>query len=162
MNCTRIPPAAARRAVLIAALLAACLPGCSRAPEPEAGNGKTAAAAAQPIAPAARPVDAARLLAADTEPGNWMSTGRTWDEQRYSPLTGIDATNVARLGLAWFADLPTARGIQATPLVVDGVMYTTGAWSLVFAFDAANGKLLWQYDPQVPRVTAEPPRVEPS
>jgi PQQ-dependent dehydrogenase (methanol/ethanol family) len=99
-------------------------------------------------------VDAARLRAADSEPGNWMSTGRTWDEQRYSPLTGIDATNVSRLGLAWFADLPTVRGIQATPLVVDGVMYTTSAWSMVFAFDAASGKTLWQYDPQVPRVTA--------
>jgi alcohol dehydrogenase (cytochrome c)/quinohemoprotein ethanol dehydrogenase len=90
-----------------------------------------------------------RLVNADTEPQNWMSTGRGYDETRHSPLTQINVDNVGRLGLAWSYDLDTDRGQEATPLVVDGVMYTTSAWSKVQAFDAASGKLLWQFDPKV-------------
>src|SRR5690606_31894165 len=96
-------------------------------------------------------IDAARLAAADQEPGQWLSTGRTWDEQRHSPLTQIDTDNVGQLSLAWYADLDTNRGQEATPLVIDGVLYVSTAWSKVLAFDAATGKPLWSYDPQVPR-----------
>jgi quinohemoprotein ethanol dehydrogenase len=96
-------------------------------------------------------VDGARIQAADREPGNWMSTGRTYDEQRYSPLAKIDTANVGKLGLAWQYKLDVDRGTEATPIVVDGVMYTTSAYSIVYALDARNGKLLWKYDPQVPR-----------
>jgi quinohemoprotein ethanol dehydrogenase len=96
-------------------------------------------------------VDAARIEAADREPGNWLTYGRTYDEQRFSPLRQLDAGNVKGLGLAWSFDLPTAhRGQESTPLVIDGVMYVTGAWSKVFALDARNGVLKWAYDPQVP------------
>jgi quinohemoprotein ethanol dehydrogenase len=98
----------------------------------------------------ARGVDAKRLLDADSEPGQWMSTGRTYDEQRFSPLQQITADNVARLGLAWFADLDTNRGQEATPIVVDGVIYIATAWSKVKAYDARTGKALWDYDPKVP------------
>jgi quinohemoprotein ethanol dehydrogenase len=108
------------------------------------------------LAHAARPaadVDAARLGRADQEPGNWMSQGRTYGEQRHSPLKQITAANVQRLGLAWFHDLDTAKGQEATPLVIDGVMYVSTAWSLVKAFDARSGRLLCSYDPQVPRDT---------
>lgn len=87
-------------------------------------------------------VDDARLAAAHDEPGQWLSTGRTWDEQRHSPLQQIDADNVARLGLAWYADLDTNRGQEATPLVIDGVLYVSTAWSKVLAFDAASGTAL--------------------
>lgn len=95
-------------------------------------------------------VTASRLEHADDEPGNWMSYGRTYREQHFSPLKHINDANVSRLKLAWFYDLDTNRGQEAVPLVVDGVMYFTSAWSKVFALDAANGKLLWSYDPQVP------------
>ncbi len=95
-------------------------------------------------------VDDARLAAADLEPGQWLSTGRTWDEQRHSPLDQIHTRNVGKLALAWYADLDTNRGQEATPLVIDGVMYVSTAWSKVLAFDAASGKLLWSHDPQVP------------
>ncbi len=96
-------------------------------------------------------VDAARLVAADAEPGNWMSPGRTYDEQHFSPLQKINAGNVRRLGLAWSYDLDTAhRGQESTPLVIDGVMYVTSAWSKVFALDAKTGATLWIYDPAVP------------
>src|SRR5689334_17770432 len=105
--------------------------------------------------PDAKPgdVDATRLTAADQDCHNWITTGRTYDEQRYSPLNQIDKGNVATLGLAWSLDLDTDRGQEATPLVVDGVMYSTSAWSKVQAIDAATGKLLWQFDPEVPKET---------
>jgi alcohol dehydrogenase (cytochrome c)/quinohemoprotein ethanol dehydrogenase len=95
-------------------------------------------------------VNAARLVAAESEPGQWMSHGRTYDEQRFSPLTGITKDNVQDLGLAWFADLDTHRGQEATPIVVDGVLYVSTAWSKVKAYNATTGEPLWDYDPHVP------------
>lgn len=94
-----------------------------------------------------------RLLQADAEPQNWLTTGRTYDESRDSPLDRINAGNVQTLGLAWSYDLDTDRGQESTPLAVDGVLYTTSAWSKVQALEAATGKLLWQFDPAVPRKT---------
>src|SRR5437867_388561 len=96
-------------------------------------------------------VDGGRIIAADKEPQNWLSHGRTYGEQRFSPLAKITTANVGQLGLAWSHDIAsrTARGVEATPIVVDGVMYTTGAWSHVHALDARTGKLLWEFDPQI-------------
>jgi len=132
------------RLTALAALGAAALVACSQpAAPPPAGP----AAAAKPAAS----VDAVRLMAANSEPGNWMSTGRTYDEQHFSPLSQLNADNVKQLGLAWFYDLDTAhRGQESTPLVIDGVMYVTSAWSKVFALNAKTGALLWTYDPKVP------------
>lgn len=101
--------------------------------------------------PTGAAVDDARLLAAGEDGANWLSYGRTYDEQRFSPLTDINDGNVGRLGLEWSADLDTARGQEATPIVVDGVLYVSTAWSMVKAYDAATGKPLWAYDPKVPR-----------
>lgn len=98
-------------------------------------------------------VDGKRIAAADDTPGEWLTHGRTYGEQRFSPLTQISKATVKDLGLAWSYDLPENRGIEATPLVADGVMYTTSSWSIVRAFDAKTGKLLWEHDPQVPRKT---------
>jgi PQQ-dependent dehydrogenase (methanol/ethanol family) len=97
-------------------------------------------------------IDGARIAAADREAGNWLAHGRTYSEQRWSPLARITTANVGTLGLAWSHDIKsrTARGLEATPIVVDGVIYTTGAWSHVLALDARTGKLLWEFDPQVP------------
>jgi quinohemoprotein ethanol dehydrogenase len=91
-----------------------------------------------------------RIVNADSEPQNWLTTGRNYQETRFSPLTQINATNAGSLGLAWSYDLDTRRGQEATPLAVDGIVYTTSAWSKVQAFDAATGRLLWQFDPRVP------------
>ena len=101
------------------------------------------------IAVTAAPVTDARLRQADKESGQWLSVGRTQDEQRHSPLTQINTGNVAQLGLAWYADFDTNRGQEASPLMVDGVLYVTTAWSKVYAFDARSGKALWHFDPQV-------------
>ena len=94
-------------------------------------------------------VDGARILKADSEPGNWMTYGRTYNEQRFSPLSKISDQNASQLGLAWSYDLDTSRGQEATPIVVDGVMYVSTAWSKVKALDAKTGALLWAYDPKV-------------
>ena len=96
-------------------------------------------------------VDDKRLRSAADDGANWLTYGRTYDEQRFSPLTAINEGNVGKLGLTWSFDLDTARGQEATPIVVDGVMYVSTAWSMVKAFDAATGKPLWAYDPKVPR-----------
>ena len=96
-------------------------------------------------------IDGARIIKADG--GEWLSYGRTYDEQRFSPLDQINTGNVGELGLAWYADLDTARGQEATPLVIDGKIYVTTAWSKVKAFDATTGKPLWDYDPKVPGET---------
>jgi quinohemoprotein ethanol dehydrogenase len=95
-------------------------------------------------------VDDAYLVTADQDKGNWLTHGRTYSEQRFSPLDKINSDTVKQLGLAWSLDLDTHRGQEATPLVIDGVMYSTSAWSKVQSIDAATGKLLWQYDPKVP------------
>jgi PQQ-dependent dehydrogenase (methanol/ethanol family) len=95
-------------------------------------------------------VTAARLLGASDDTANWLTHGRTYDEQRFSPLKTINSGNVADLGLTWHFDIPTKRGIEATPLVIDGVMYATGSWSIVYALDARTGEPIWVYDPAVP------------
>ena len=108
------------------------------------------AIAAAPAA-GARPVDGKALLDAADNRSEWLTHGRTYDEQRFSPIEQINTGNVKNLGLAWYADLDTARGQEGTPLVIDGTIYTTTAWSEVKAYDAVSGKLRWEYDPKVPR-----------
>jgi PQQ-dependent dehydrogenase (methanol/ethanol family) len=118
----------------------------------ERGN-ETAATTNPPVddRPAYHAITAARIVNADREPGNWLSHGRTYDEQRFSPLAKIDDANVANLGLAWYFDIDTNRSVEATPLVADGVMYVSEPWSIVHALDARTGELKWTYDPQTPR-----------
>jgi quinohemoprotein ethanol dehydrogenase len=108
------------------------------------------AATAPPAArtsPAA--IDAARLARAATEPDQWLTTGRDGGGTYFSPLADINAGNVARLGFAWEYRLGTRRGLEATPVVVDGALYTTGNFGWVYALDAATGRELWKYDPEV-------------
>jgi quinohemoprotein ethanol dehydrogenase len=85
---------------------------------------------------------------------NWTTYGRTNDEQRFSPLDQINEQNISQLGLVWNRELGTARGLEATPLVSNGVIYTTGEWSTAYALDAKTGEILWTFDPKVPRARA--------
>jgi len=137
------------------ACLLVVVAACSREPAEEPAAPPPPEIAAAPATPTTPPapaaVNAARIINADAEPGNWMSHGRTYDEQRFSPLDRINDSNAGQLGLSWYFDIPTRRGMQATPLMIDGVLYVSGSWSMVYAFNAATGELLWQYDPQVPR-----------
>jgi len=121
----------------LAALMLAALASCNMS----AGSGGAAA------------VTGEKMRDADSQSnvGNWMSYGRTWDEQRYSPLDQINDSNVSKLGLAWYADLDTYRGIEATPLVIDGVLYNANVFNIVTAYNARTGEKLWTYDPKVGR-----------
>jgi PQQ-dependent dehydrogenase (methanol/ethanol family) len=134
--------------IFVLSLLAAC--GGSEMQPPQA-DVVAAPEAAAPGAPQFANVNTERLLAANNEPSQWMSTGRTYDEQHYSPLTAISRDNVSQLGLSWFVDFNIPRGQESTPLVVDGVIYVTTAWSNVRAYDAATGATLWEFDSEVPR-----------
>ena len=102
----------------------------------------------------AQPVDDRRLAAADRDSANWLTYGRTYTEQRFSPLREINESTITRLGLVWSKELPTTRGLEATPIVLDGVLYTTSSWSVVYAMDAPTGQELWTYDPKVDRSRA--------
>ena len=94
-------------------------------------------AACQP-GPKAGKVDAVRLTAADADSSNWMSYGRTYSEQRYSPLTQVNTDTVAKLGVAWSHEFDTDRGQEATPLIIDGTLYTTTNWSTVLRMSAVK------------------------
>ena len=138
--------------ILIALIFTLAITACSKpASPPKTSEHELPATSAPASTINHSKVDGKRIENADTEPGNWLAHGRTYSEQRFSPLDKINSNNVADLGLAWSYPLNLFRGIEATPLVIDGVMYTTGAWSVVFALNAATGELLWKYDPEVPR-----------
>src|SRR5215471_3456631 len=100
------------------------------------------------------PLDDSSLRNSDKDSGNWLMYGRTYDDHRYSPLKQIDEQNVGKLGLAWSHEFGTTRGLEATPLVENGVIYTTGSWSVVYAIDAKGGDVRWTYDPAVSRTGA--------
>jgi alcohol dehydrogenase (cytochrome c)/quinohemoprotein ethanol dehydrogenase len=111
------------------------------------------AAPTQALGSSVPTVDAKRLRAADSpeNAGQWMSYGRDYSEQRYSPLKEINVDTVSRLGLAWYGDLAERGGsYENTPIAVDGRIFVTTPWSKVYAFDAKTGTKLWKYDPKVP------------
>jgi len=93
-------------------------------------------------------IDLKRLMGADKHPGDWLTTGRDFGKGHYSPLAQINKQTVERLGFAWDYDTHTIRGLEATPIVVDGVMYTSGSVGQVYALDARTGKELWNFDPK--------------
>ena len=132
-------------AVVLASAIVAC--AGSTAPDPA----RDAARLTDRIRAATLAIDDARLVAAGADAGNWLTHGRTYAEERHSPLAQIDTSNVGSLGLAWSIDLGTNRGVESTPIAVDGVLFATGPWSVAYAIDARSGKTIWTFDPQVPR-----------
>lgn len=100
-------------------------------------------------------VNKAAIITNAAETKDWLSYGLDYAETRFSKLTEINTATVRELGLAWHYDLNSRRGVEATPLVVDGIMYVTSSWSIVHAIDVRAGEEIWTYDPQVPRDYAE-------
>ncbi len=96
-------------------------------------------------------VDANMIRANAASTKDWPTYGLNYAETRYSQLRQITEANVKNLGLVWSYDLESARGVEATPLVVDGIMFVTAPWSIVHAIDVRTGKRLWSYDPKVRR-----------
>lgn len=85
---------------------------------------------------------------------DWLTLGGNFQQQYYSPLDLINVENVQELGFAWEYDARSPigrvpRGLEATPIVVDGIMYTSGAWGFVYAIDAETGKEIWRYKPEI-------------
>ena len=98
---------------------------------------------------AAKGVDGASIQANTAKTEQWPSVGLDYAETRFSKLNQVNTKNAKDLGLVWSYDLESTRGIEATPLVVDGVMYVSAAWSVVHAINAKTGERLWTYDPKV-------------
>ena len=73
-------------------------------------------------------IDDKRILQAESEPGNWLAHGRTYEEQRFSPLKQINKESISDLGLVWSKDMGTNRALEATPIVVDGIMFFTSTF----------------------------------
>lgn len=151
----------ARRVLPLLVLLAtACMPRLERMPVTEQARPLDAinARLAGMVPAAAGAVDFERLRRARAEPRNWLTYHGAYDAQRFSPLDQIDRGNVARLRPAWVFQAPpigliasnATFGYEATPLVVDGVLYTTGPDGHVFALDAASGAMFWHYKHAVP------------
>src|SRR5262249_46844011 len=115
-----------KKSLVCAGSLALCLGACKKSPSPAAVNTGT----------------------------DWTLHGGSSDEQRFSPLSQINEQNISQLGLQWDRELGTTRGLEATPLVSNGVIYTTGEWSVAYALKAKTGEILWTFDPQVPRARA--------
>ncbi len=127
---------------LAAVIAALALASCTRKETPTAST---------PVAPkSVALVDHERLVAAENN-AEWLSYGRTYSEQRFSPLAKVNRDNVKTLGLAWYHefDANSDRGMEATPLISDGMMFVSTSWSRVHALDAKTGKLIWSYDPMV-------------
>ena len=144
----------ARSTVAIAAFTLAALVG------PSTTSGQGAPKDPVPAAPAAttpdriraatKAVDAASIQANAATSKDWPTISADYSETRYSKLAEINASNAKNLGLVWSYNLESKRGVESTPLVVDGVMYVTASWSVVHAVDARTGKRLWTFDPKVP------------
>ena len=154
--------------ILMAGFLVAC---DSEAPSSEIdGNNNTLfpppSIPAEPIAPATPVAPITPLVNPEpgwvndqrivdsplSEPGSWLTYGQNYKEQRFSQLSQITPENVDELGLAWSRQIGDYNmRMQGTPLVVDGVMYVTNGWSVVYALDAATGTEIWRYDPEVDR-----------
>jgi len=128
-------------ALMTACGLAASLTGCSQPAKQTAGSDVSAPGG----------VDGA-VIGDENNGDNWPSYGRTYSEQHFSPLTEISDKNISRLHLAWSMELPGVHSAATVPLEVNGVLYFVVDQATVHAVDAATGKLLWKYDPEVQKV----------
>src|SRR5690242_3643855 len=96
-------------------------------------------------------VDGAFIKGNTASSNDWPTIGLDYAETRFSKLSQITSDNVKGLGLVWSYNLESSRGVEATPVVVDGIMYQTASWSVVHAIDARSGKKIWTYDPGINR-----------
>ena len=130
------------------ALLVGCGDKEATVAAPTENAGSEPAAAAEASRPMAE-VSQARLDSAAEQPEQWLTYGGSYDETRHSSLTKVNKDTLPELGIGWVYDMKKPRGVEATPIVVDGVMYVTGSWSVVYALDARTGEEIWVYDPEV-------------
>src|SRR5687768_12945228 len=87
-----------------------------------------------------------RILNADKEPQNWLSYSGTLKNQRFSPLTQINTANVKNLQQAWIWQARSLEKFEATPIVLDGILYTVEQPNNVVALDAVTGRPYWTFN----------------
>jgi len=114
-------------------------------------SAEDANSSAQHIKAVTSAIDSKAIEANAAETKDWPTIGLDYAETRFSKLKQINTDNVKQLGLKWSYNLESVRGVEATPLVVDGIMYESASWSVVHAIDARTGKRIWTYDPGVNR-----------
>src|SRR2546425_12868139 len=85
------------------------------------------------------------LLRADADQDNWRLHGRTYDNQRFSPLTEINASNVKQLKPVALIQTGVANSMEATPIEIEGILFVEAAGNVVQAYDAVSGEELWSY-----------------
>lgn len=136
---TRLP------VMFLCALFLASLSSCKPPTPPKGSPGH--------ILAVTKAVDDAALDKGDSK--DWLNYGLNNSENRFSQLDAIKTDNVKELGLAWSYELGSIRGVESTPIVVDGIMYVTGPWSIVHAIDVRSGRRIWKFDPKVPKHTAQ-------
>ncbi len=137
------------RLALVASLIVLAGIACEQRGAPV---GEEPADTSPPPAPSMGLVDDERVTrAAVDEPGEWLTYGQTFEEQRFSTLTEINRDNVNDLGLAWFKPLGERHRNENTPLIVDGVMYVSDPWNVTYALDATTGEEIWAFDPETRR-----------
>lgn len=134
-----------------AAVLGAMLVVAAHAPAAAQPTTQPAKGSADHIRAATGRIDGAAIRANARITADWPSYGLDYAETRFSKLDQINAGNVKSLGLVWSYNLESTRGVEATPLVVDGIMYVSASWSIVHAIDVRTGQRLWTFDPQVDR-----------
>ncbi len=128
-------------------LLAVLISACDKSPDEEAVTQTIEQEVRENGLQKSILVTASEIIKAESS--GWLSHGRTYSEQRHSPLREVNTKNVSSLGLEWSYDLGTSRGIEATPIVHDGLMYVTSTWNIVHALDARTGRKIWSFDPKV-------------
>jgi PQQ-dependent dehydrogenase (methanol/ethanol family) len=106
-------------------------------------NGSDPSKASGAVLPGEVPYE--RIRNAEAEPQNWLTYWGDYSGRHYSPLAQIDAGNVAQLQAQWAMQMPGDGIVQSVPIVVDGVLYTTGPPGEVFALDARTGRQIWKY-----------------
>jgi quinohemoprotein ethanol dehydrogenase len=124
--------------------------GGSDLPAPSPEDAATPSESTPPAASVGM-IDDERINNAASEPDLWLAYGRDYYEQRFSPLNTINRDSVDRLNLAWARDMGTNFALEATPIMVDGILFFTTSFSVVHAVDAKTGEAIWRYDPEVPR-----------
>ena len=88
----------------------------------------------------------ARLRNAQAEPQNWLTYWGNYQGHHFSPLEQIGPANISQLRAQWSVQMPGSSTLEATPLVVDGIMYTTGQPGQMYAIDARTGLEIWHYE----------------
>jgi len=144
-----LPSSSRRVRVALALALVVSLGALSAAALAQSGG--PAKGSREHVAAVTRRVDGAFITANAITTTDWPSHGLDYAETRFSKLRQINTANVKSLGLVWSYNLESTRGVEATPLVVDGIMYVSASWSIVHAIDARTGRRIWTYDPKVAR-----------